>query len=290
MAVIHLDFESSFTGCNEDVDIIVPDRKRTETPEQFYLSGRKYPVLWLLHGTFGGHSDWLRKSNIELYACEHDLIVVMPSVMNTDYEAWDNFTLGYDSHRYITEELMPLVYGWLPASRKREDNYIAGLSMGGGGALKLALSHPDMFNACAVLSAIPREFDPEQLEKLYAMKHSEVNTSGNSLKPMLRQYNSMHRFDSAEEYLASSANTWRMVDEAAGKKDLPRFLFACGTEDPLMYTNGNYDKFREHCRKIGFKAEFISGPGSHEWRVWDRDIQKALKFFGFGSEQQGNAF
>lgn len=291
MALLHIDFESCFTGCNEDVDIIVPDRKRTETPAHFYGKDKKYPVLWLLHGTFGGHSDWVRKSNIELYACEHDLIVVMPSVMNTDYEAWDNFTLGYDSCRYIIEELMPLVHHWLPASSRREDNFIAGLSMGGGGALKLALAYPELFAACASLSSIPRnvEANRERLEKLYAMKRSELNEDS-VMKSDLRLYNSMHRFDSVDEYLASPANTWRTVDHAAGRKDLPRFLFATGTEDPLMYTTGNFQSFRKHCEEIGFEAEFIEGPGSHEWRVWERDIQYALKFFGFGNEQQGNAF
>jgi putative tributyrin esterase len=100
-------------------------------------------VLWLLHGTFGDHTDWLRKSNIELYACEKQLIVVMPSALNSYYSNWDRCMMGYGMYDFLTEELMPLVYSWFPASDKREDNFISGLSMGGGGTLKYALGHPN---------------------------------------------------------------------------------------------------------------------------------------------------
>ena len=61
--------------------------------------------------------------------------------------------MGYDMFDYLTEELMPLIYGWLPVSDKREDNFISGLSMGGGGALKYAVNHPEKFAAAAILSA-----------------------------------------------------------------------------------------------------------------------------------------
>ncbi len=96
------------------------------TPEQFYGSGRKYKVLWLLHGTFGDHTDWVRKTNIEMYAVERNLAVVMPSALNSNYSNWNNTMLGFNMYDFLTEELMPLIYGWLPVSDKREDNFIAG--------------------------------------------------------------------------------------------------------------------------------------------------------------------
>ncbi len=284
MALIHFEFESQFTGHNEDVYIIMPDKKRNQTPEEFYGNGKKYPVLWLLHGTFGGYSDWIRKSNIETYACEHDCIVVMMGVGNADYESWPAFTLGYDATRYVTEELMPLVYNWLPASNKREDNFISGLSMGGGGTMKFALNFPEKFAAAAVLSSCPRNLDAqkEQLEELWNKKPSEL--PGMSI----RQYNQMHRYDSVDEYLNSISNTWRKLDEqVAAGTDLPRFMFAIGTED------GGYEnmqKFLKHADEIGLPYEYHEGPGRHEWRVWERDIQIAFKFFGFGDEEQGNIF
>lgn len=68
-----------------------------------------------------------------MYATERNLVVVMPSALNSNYSNWDKFMMGYDMFDYLTEVLMPLIYGWLPVSDKREDNFIAGLSMGGPG-------------------------------------------------------------------------------------------------------------------------------------------------------------
>lgn len=288
MALLHLDFESQYCVANQDVYIIMPDRKRDVDSKDFYRRDVRYKVLWLLHGTFGGHSDWIRKSNIELYACEHDLIVVMPGVMNSDYEAWDNFANGYDSCKYIIDELMPLVYNWLPASDKREDNFIAGLSMGGRGATQLALGYPEKFGAAAILSSAPRQLDAQkdELEAIFAMKRSDI-LADKAKSSLLRSYNQMHRFDSVEDYLNSPCNNWRTVDELVGKVDLPRFFFSIGTED---HGYQNWLKFKAHAEKIGFAAEFHTGPGVHEWRVWERDIQKALRFFGLEGEVQGNAF
>ena len=119
MALVHLNFQSKYLAGNTDVNLLLPDLPRTEEPGAFYASGKKFPVLWLLHGTFGDYTDWLRKSNVELYACEKDLIVVMPSAQNTDYANWDGFGVGCKMWDYLTEELMPLVYGWFPASKEK---------------------------------------------------------------------------------------------------------------------------------------------------------------------------
>ena len=96
MSLINLNFESRYLCNNTEVSIILPNLPGKETPKDFYGSGKKYPVLWLLHGTFGDHSDWVRKSNIELYACERNVIVVMPSGMNADYANWPTFSTGYN--------------------------------------------------------------------------------------------------------------------------------------------------------------------------------------------------
>ena len=75
---------------------------------------KKYKVLWLLHGTYGDYSDWVRKTNVELYAYQRKIAVVMPSASNSNYADWDCFALGYKVYSYFTEELMPMIYASFP--------------------------------------------------------------------------------------------------------------------------------------------------------------------------------
>ena len=85
MSLVSLNFESEYLNQNETVEIILPDKPRGVSMKKFYTPEKKYKVLWLLHGTYGDATDWLRRTRIELYASEKDMIVVMPSAMNSDY-------------------------------------------------------------------------------------------------------------------------------------------------------------------------------------------------------------
>ena len=272
MAVFTLNFESQYLNGNTEVGVIMPDKPRTTDPKAFYGSGEKYRVLWLLHGTFGDYSDWIRKSMIELYACENDLVVVMPSALNSDYTNWDAFANGYGMYDYFVNELMPLIYGWLPVSQKREDNFIAGLSMGGGGTLKFALTNPEKFAGAAILSSSPWKYD-EDLK--------------GDPRQMARMKNKIGNHGGLQGMLDSDDNLWRLCEEKAGT-DLPRMYFAIGGDDAGIE---RFKRFREHAGEIGFEAEFEVIPGFvHEWRVWDITIQRALKFFGMDSREGGNKF
>ncbi|MCI8401903.1 MAG: hypothetical protein HFI38_07420 [Lachnospiraceae bacterium] len=273
MSLIHLNFQSKYLAGNTDVNIILPDLPRTMEPGEFYGSGRKYKVLWLLHGTFGDYTDWVRKSNVELYACEKELAVVMPSGQNTDYVNWDGFGLGYRMYDYLTEELMPLVYGWLPVSDRREDNFIAGLSMGGRGACMYAFAHPEKFAAAYMMSWCPQD-----------MRIQKTDTTWGA-----RNRNRLDNAGGLEGYLDSPQNTWDLTERLAGRKDLPKLYFTCGKTDPLMYDN--FRKFYVHAREAGFEAEFKEIDGySHEWRFWELCIQDALEKFVPSPEKKGNAF
>ena len=273
MALVRFNFESQYLNNNHEISIILPDKPRELTPAEFYGSGKKYKVLWLLHGTYGDHTDWIRKSNIELYACEKDLIVVMPSGMNANYANWEHFSIGYNMYDYQTEELMPLIYNWFPASDKREDNFIAGLSMGGRGTCVYAFNHPEKFAAAAILSSCPRDvmFDMQNKTSMWARTQGSIDNRGG-----------------LEEYLASYENTWRILDEKAHTGQLPRLYFAIGKNDFLY---GAFQHFREHAEQIGLDAEFEEIEGfKHEWRFWDLTIQHALTFFGLDESGAGNPF
>lgn len=279
MALLHLNFESQYLGNNTDISVILPDKPRQLTPAQFYGNGRKYKALWLLHGTFGDHTDWIRKSNIELYACEKNLAVIMPSCANSNYINWPTFATGYLAWDYLFEELMPLIYNWFPVSDKREDNFIAGLSMGGGGAIQYAAGHPEKFSAAAILSSAPSN-----------LHEIDLNAKGDGVFSSFNQrtQNVVNNCGGMEAYLESPVNVWDRLPELARSGKLPRLYFCCGKDDFLY---DRYEKFKAYAKEIGLDATFEEAPGyTHEWRFWDLFIQKALVFFGLEEMDQGNPF
>lgn len=271
-------FESQYLNGNTQVSVILPDKPRGVTPAEFYGSGKRYKVLWLLHGTCGDNMDWIRRTNIELYATEKNLVVVMPSALNSNYSNWEDTMLGYNMYDYLTEELMPLIYGWLPVSNKREDNFIAGLSMGGRGTIKYAVNHPEKFAAAAVLSASAID--------LTRMKHGDPNLLLDLDNP--RTITTLRNAGGYEAFVSSNENVWAILDEKVKTGELPRLMFACGEEDAVLY--GLYCDFRKHAEEIGLDAHWYSLPGyGHEWRFWDLGIQEALRFFGL-DENGGNPY
>ena len=137
MAVASIDFTSKELKMNTLVTVSFPDSVRIHGEP---LSKKK--VLWLLHGLSDDATAWLRYSNIDRYAMENDLVVVMPSVNRSMY---CDHVLGQNYFTYIAEELpeyLSLVFG---LSREREQNFIAGLSMGGFGAMRIALTYPERY-------------------------------------------------------------------------------------------------------------------------------------------------
>ncbi len=266
MSLMQFNFESYYLNGNTTISVILPDRPGDKVPADFYQSGKKYKVLWLLHGTFGDHSDWVRRSNIELYASEKNLIVVMPSGLNANYANWENFSIGYNMYDFFLKELMPLIHNWFPASAKREDNFIAGLSMGGTGTLVYALNHPEKFAAAAVLSCCP-----------FKVGYSDGKCMNKRSCGMVKNRGGL------EAYLDSYENTWGLCEKLAGDPALPRFYFAIGKKDFLYH---DYLNFKQHAQDIGFAATFEEVDGYvHEWRFWDLAIQKAIEFFGIEPDE-----
>lgn len=246
--------------------MIFPNRNRNMDARAFYESGNKYKVMWLLHGGMGDCTDWIRKSNIEVYACEQNLVVIMPSAHNSSYANWDNYGRGFFMYDYLLEELMPMVYHWFPVSDKREDNYIAGMSMGGQGTLKYVLNNPEKFAAAAVISTGARPFPEFYEEALRINDTMYINLVENA--------------GGIEKFLKSRENMRYTMEQIAGtdiQDQLPRMYVCCGEDDPHF---NEFDSFRVFCQKYGFQFSFDTTPGyAHEWRFWDKAIQDVLTFF-----------
>jgi len=252
MALIHCKFFSEVLGLSTEMDVILPQN----TQRQIGLTGKAgsgdYPCLLLLHGLSDDHTIWQRRTSIERYVTPLGLAVVMPGVHRSFYTDQES---GYDYWTFISEEVLNTARSFFRLSHKREDNFVAGLSMGGYGAFKLALRCPEKFQAAASLSGA--------LDIASRISAEYKNTK--DIKIAFGENPNIAGTDNDLMYLAK---------KTAEQTDLSVKLFqCCGTEDHLYEENIS---FKEHALKLGLDLTYEDGPGEHEWGYWDMMIQKVL--------------
>ncbi len=249
MAHLRCDFFSDVLGLSTSMTVILPQ----QTSAQIGLHGAARqgaaPVLYLLHGLSDDDTIWLRRTSIERYVAALGLAVVMPQVHRSFYT---DEARGLRYWTFLSEELPALVGTFFRLSDQRDDTFVAGLSMGGYGAFKWALRHPQRFAAAASLSGaldvtrrgrgwVPPE-DPHGLDRVFGA--TEPAGSDNDLLALLGR-----------------------------EGPRPQLYLACGTGDVLYEENV---AFARACaeRSIPITTDF--GPGEHEWGYWDARIQAVL--------------
>ena len=259
MAVLHCDFFSDVLGLSTSMTVILPQR----TSAQIGLRGavrdpgesdRGHPVLYLLHGLSDDHTTWLRRTSIERYVAPLGLAVVMPQVHRSFYT---DQVHGNRYRTFLVDELPGVVDEFFRVSRRREDTFVAGLSMGGYGALTWALGRPDRFAVAASLSGA---LDVEGLRR--SGSHPGVLADAFGDRPLRG---------------TPDDPTWLLgqVEPAA----LPQLYVCCGTDDPLVAQNR---AFAEACAARGAAVRTDFGPGAHEWGYWDARIQDVLSLLAPG--------
>ena len=149
MALIQVNFLSEALMRTVPVQVILPVDKMG-VPGSTVREEKPFKTLYLLHGIFGNYTDWVSGTNIQRWAEERSLAVVMPSGDNMFYVDQKE---GHNFYgEYIGRELVEMTRRMFPLSRKREDTYIGGLSMGGYGALRNGLKYSGTFGCIASLS------------------------------------------------------------------------------------------------------------------------------------------
>ena len=246
MALFEAHFRSNTLGLQCSVNVILPDRREDVS--------RPLPCLWLLHGLSDDHTIWLRRTSLERYLENYQLAVVMPAV---DRSFYADMQYGLKYWTYLSEELPDLMRQYFPLSARREDNFAAGLSMGGYGAFKLALNHPERFAAAASLSG--------------ALDLTSSPWSRRELTAILQQI--------SDKSIAGTENDlFHMATQlASARQPQPRLFQWCGTQDFLYKDNL---RFRDHARTIGLQVDYSEGPGGHSWDRWDEQIQQVLAWLG----------
>lgn len=263
MALISMRYFSYYLNLGTEVEVIIPE-DRSGSPT---LTGKRYPVLYLLHG----HSDdclaWLRHTNIEDLANEYGFIVVMPTTHRAYYT---DALYGHKYGTFISKELVDAIDNTFPTIKCRGSRYIAGLSMGGFGALKLSMENPDRFSMAASFSGAVDPFATELLTDL----------DGSPMEDKMRNLENI--FGTRDYYYKSDnyLNNLALKYKAESKDKYPiAFYASCGTEDPLFRSNKAFIAF---ANENGFDIELDERPGNHNWDFWSVDIKQAFEFFTKG--------
>ena len=212
-------------------------------------SHQKLPVVYLLHGGGGGYRDWSNYSDVAQFA-EQGLVLVMPEGNSSYYvNAAARPQDRYED--YITKDLISDVEARFPAASGRSDRAIVGISMGGFGAIVLALKHPDLFVYAAGLSSA-----------------LDVPTRQFSLRRMA-QYRGHAQIFGAWGSETRSANNPYALARSIDPAKAPYLYLTCGEQEGLLSAN---QRFEALLKKRGFQNEFHSGPGGHDWNQWNERL------------------
>ena len=249
MALIHLVYFSDVLGVQTPVDVILPEDKQGIGVEAGG-EGALPKVLYLLHGYSDDQTIWQRRTSVERYVAGHNLAVVMPGVNHSFY---CNEAYGERYWDYVSQELPRVMHRFFRLSDKLEDTFVAGLSMGGYGAMKLALNFPERFGAAASFSGA-------------------VDIASMSR----RKADDWKRIFGTKSARGTDCDLFHMLKVNGEAEHKPRLYVSCGTAD-FLYPQQH--KFIAALKKANWDVTFHAEPDAvHEWGFWDGEIRKFIAF------------
>jgi putative tributyrin esterase len=237
-----VNLHSQITGMDLPYTVILP------RGYGLFTSRKNYPVLYLLHGHGGDHSSWIANTPLTTYASNFNLIIVLPEGQDGWYT--DSATVNGAKHEsYIVKELIPDVESRFRVIRERSGRAIGGYSMGGYGAFKFALKHPDLFVFAGSMSGAfdaPMRNDDPSIRQTFGQPNNPVRDANN---------------------LAKLAN-------GLPNATLPYLYFDCGKEDPWLKTNR---ELASTFSTLGIKHDYRELSGAHDWGYWSRQVLVVLQ-------------
>ena len=241
MAFTQVQWSSKVLGKQVGMNVILPD---TGTPP--------FPVFYLLHGLSDDYTIWHRRTRIEWYVRDLPLIVVMPDGYRGFYT---NHEEGPAYATYMAEELPAFVERHFAAVSGRAGRCVGGLSMGGYGALRLALGYPERYLAATSHSgALGFGHEPVGESDFRAVEFRRI---------------------AGPQPAGSQHDLFELAARAQAAGTLPALRLDCGVDDHLLRHNR---LFVEHLRALGIAHEYAEFPGNHNWDYWDLHVQEALVF------------
>jgi len=246
MAFCHLKTFSGALGMQTEVNVVIPQINL----EGNIVTNRKagngsLKSLYLLHGLSDNYSAWARQTAIERYAQDKGICVIMPDGAKSFYT---DMKYGEKYYTYIAKELPQMMQEIFGLSDKREDNFIAGLSMGGYGALKIALRECDNFCAVAALSAAVDIHNKKRKDVL-------IPIFGEKLE------------------IPKEEDVFELAVMCEKNPNRPRIFMGEGTEDHTYEANRSLRKLFE---SLDYDYTYRESKGTHCREVWDEYIKYVL--------------
>lgn len=262
----HQVFKSEALGRDENYAVELP-------PSYTTAKSRRYPVVFFLHGQFGNENDWERYDINELFekmTADHELaemIVVMPNGRSSFFI--DSFDGKSKYEDFIVKELVPQIDKDYRTLARREDRGIMGVSMGGFGALTLAMKHPDVFSvvathSAAVLEEIPQPSSTDRRMQFRLQLASQV--FGNPIDKNFWAHN----------------NPILLADTLSHKPSL-KIYFDCGDQDRFGFNVGA-EVLDRTLTAHHIDHEFHIFPGNHGWEYARENVPRSLRFVSNGFE------
>lgn len=244
MAYFNGTIDSRVLGMMTDVAAVIPNN--TSKCDK----NGNYPVVYLLHGLSDNHSAWSRRTMLDLYCEETGFAVIMPEVQRGFYT---DMAYGLKYFAFITEELPEIAHRLFRVSQEPAHTYIAGLSMGGYGALKSAFTYPKRYRKAACFSGV--------VDVRRELRKESLLPDGERIALF------------GEEGIREEQDLFHLVLQ---QKNLPPLYICCGESDFMIEDNR---EFHRHLEKNAIAHIYEEWAGGHEWRFWDTAIEKALHFF-----------
>lgn len=251
MAIFRGEIFSAELGMNTSVVVFIPGG----------IPNSEMNVVYLFHGRSDNCTGWTRLTSVERYADEARCAVVMPEVQKSFYT---DMKYGEKYFSYVAKELPELMHKMFNLSLEPEKSYVAGLSMGGYGALKCAFTFPERYAGCAAFSSACDMQACVDDETLSATHNEYKGVYGEELK------------------VGDENDLFVLSTNANQAKVKPKIMMTCGTLDFLYPQNL---KLKAHMEKLDFKYKFEEWEDDHTWRFWDASIQLAFDYF-FDTEDE----
>lgn len=224
-------------------------------PDSYKLSNKRFPVVYLLHGYSGNHQDWSKVTEVETLADKHQIIIVMP---DGNYGSWyidSRHKKNSNFETYIYKDVVNYTDKNFRSIASKEARAITGLSMGGFGALNIAVNHSKLFGAAGSLSGgvDPRPFQYNwQLQEMFGPLNSNQD-----------YWDSKAIINNAHRFLFSGLDLY--ID--------------CGIEDFFIDSNR---ALRQKLLDLKVPHDYSERPGGHTWDYWGRTIHYQMQFFADG--------